>query len=122
MDNNNIHFIRGASPEAAARQPTDDGALFKHSGGNGGGGNMYEARIARLVSDVEYIKRDISEIKNDVKSIDGRLSRIESGISSLKTTAKATGVVVSVVFATCAYIFGSYITKVIDAINGLILR
>lgn len=33
---------------------------------------MYEARIARLESDVEYIKRDISDIKQDVREIGSR--------------------------------------------------
>ncbi|MBQ0399257.1 hypothetical protein J7S99_16840 [Providencia rettgeri] len=28
-----------------------------------------EARVAKLESDVEYIKRDISEIKDDIKDI-----------------------------------------------------
>ncbi|EOD7312979.1 MULTISPECIES: hypothetical protein [Proteus] len=37
-------------------------------GGDGGGGDM-ELRVAKLESDVEYIKRDISEIKDDIKDI-----------------------------------------------------
>lgn len=36
--------------------------------GNGGGGNM-EARVAKLESDAEYIKRDIHEIKESLKDI-----------------------------------------------------
>lgn len=35
--------------------------------GTGGGGNDMEIRIARLESDVEYIKRDIAEIRQDAK-------------------------------------------------------
>ena len=38
-------------------------------GGNGGGGNMTEARIARLESDVEHIKNDIGDIKQDLREI-----------------------------------------------------
>jgi hypothetical protein len=40
---------------------------LKNGGGNGTSGGM-EARIARLESDVEYIKRDISELKIDVRA------------------------------------------------------
>ncbi|MBG6248363.1 MULTISPECIES: hemolysin XhlA family protein [Symbiopectobacterium] len=90
---------------------------------SGDGGRLdLEARIARLESDVEYIKRDIGEIKTDVKSVDSRLSRIETGITSMKTTLKATAAVVSAVFVFCAYVFGSYVSKIIEAINNLVLQ
>lgn len=39
-----------------------------YGSGNGGGGNM-EARVAKLESDAEYIKRDIHEIKERLKDI-----------------------------------------------------
>ncbi|EJZ0950343.1 MULTISPECIES: hemolysin XhlA [Escherichia] len=100
--------------------PTDD-AYSRHGGGNGGG-NMLEARVAKLESDVEYIKRDLAEVKSDIKSVDSRLSGIETSISSAKTTIKASAVVVSFVFAFCAYIFGSYVSKILDALNGLVLK
>ncbi|MEC5321499.1 hemolysin XhlA [Brenneria populi subsp. brevivirga] len=90
--------------------------------GGDGGRLELEARIARLESDVEYIKRDISEIKTDVKSVDGRLLQIEKGINSVKTTLKATAVVASAVFGFCAYVFGSYVSKIIEAINNLVLQ
>ena len=35
----------------------------------GDGGNGMEARLARVESDVEYIKRDVGEIKDDVKEL-----------------------------------------------------
>lgn len=91
-------------------------------GGGNGGGNMLEARVAKLESDVEYIKRDLAEVKSDIKSVDSRLSGIETSISSAKTTIKASAVVVSFVFAFCAYIFGSYVSKILDALNGLVLK
>lgn len=95
---------------------------FPKRGGGDDGGNDMQVKVARLESDVEYIKRDISELKNDVKSIDSRLSGIETGIKSLKTTLKASAAVVSIVFAFCAYVFGSYVTKILDALNGLVLK
>lgn len=91
-------------------------------GSGGGGGDMLDARVAKLESDVGYIKRDISETKLDIKSIDSRLSNIEAGISSAKTTIKASAAVVSVVFAFCAYVFGSYVSRILDALNGLVLK
>lgn len=94
---------------------------LKHGNGNGGGDDM-QSRVAKLESDIEYIKRDIAETKSDIKSIDSRLSKIETGISSAKTTIKASAAVVSVVFAFCAYIFGSYVSKILDALNGLVLK
>lgn len=37
------------------------------TGGDGGDGGMLETRVARLESDVEYIKRDVAEIKDSAK-------------------------------------------------------
>lgn len=116
-----ISYIRGASPESLSGQDGVDDASFKH-GGNGGGGSMLEARVAKLESDIEYIKRDIAETKSDIKSVDSRLSEIETSIGSAKTTIKASAAVVSVVFVFCAYVFGSYVSKILDALNGLVLK
>lgn len=93
-----------------------------HGSGNDGGGGMLEPRIAKLESDVSYIQRDISKLQKDVESIDSRLSDIETSLSSMKTTFKATGAVVSVVFAFCTYVFGTYVSKILDALNGLVLK
>lgn len=53
-----------------------------HDGGNGGGDNMLEARVARLEVDVSYIRRDVDELRTDVKSINQNmivaLERLES--------------------------------------------
>lgn len=40
-----------------------------HTGGEPPGGDKLEARVARLESHVEYVRRDISDLKSDVKSI-----------------------------------------------------
>ena len=51
-------------------------------GGNGGGGDMLEARVAKLEADVGYIRRDVDELRTDVKSISNNmivaLERLES--------------------------------------------
>lgn len=39
------------------------------SGGGDDGGNMIEARIAKLEAGVEHIQADISEIKTDVRDL-----------------------------------------------------
>lgn len=51
------------------RRPTiravDD--IPNNHGNGGGGGGMLEARVARLESDVEHIRRDMSDVKDSVK-------------------------------------------------------
>lgn len=92
------------------------------SGGNGGGNDMLEPRVARLESDVSYIKRDIEKIQENVDSIDKRLTSIESGISAMRATIKYSGLLISVTFGFCTYIFGSYISRVMEALNTLVLK
>lgn len=107
------------------KQPIDEHEGMFHNvplGNGDGGGGMLEARVAKLESDVSYIKRDIEKLQKDVASIDSRLGGIETGVATMKTTFKATGVAVSAVFTVCAYIFGSYVSKILDAINGLVLK
>lgn len=96
--------------------------MQQSSGSGDGGGSMLEPRVAKLESDVSYIQRDIELLQKDVRSIDIRLGGIETGIATMKTTIKATGAVVTVVFGFCAYVFGSYISKILDALNGLVLK
>lgn len=90
--------------------------------GGGGSRDGIEARVARIESDVSYIKRDIDLLQKNVSSIDGRLGKIENGIITMKTTFKASCAIVSIVFAACAYVFGSYVTKILDALNGLVIK
>lgn len=100
----------------------------KDNNGSGGGGDM-EARVAKLESDVEYIKRDIGEIKenikeikSDQKSLDKRVGDVEQEIKTFKTVVKATGAIVSIIFVACAAVFGTYVNKILDAINGIVLQ
>lgn len=50
---------------------------------NGGGGDM-ETRIAKLESDVEYIKRDIGEIKTELKGHSDDFKAIRSELTEIK--------------------------------------
>ncbi|MCW6569787.1 hypothetical protein [Yersinia ruckeri] len=50
---------------------------ISHDGGNGGGEDMIEARVAKLEADVENIKINLSEARSDIRE--------------LKTTAAQTG-------------------------------
>lgn len=51
------------------RQRNDKGPGGDHTGGEPPGGDQMEARVAKLESHVEYMRRDISELRSDVKSI-----------------------------------------------------
>lgn len=55
-----------------------------YSDGDGGGGNMLEARVAKLESDVSYIRRDVDELKADVKSIDRNMITVLERLESIK--------------------------------------
>ncbi|MNH76338.1 hypothetical protein D3C77_09800 [compost metagenome] len=46
---------------------------------------MLEPRVARLESDVEYIKRDIGELKETAKSINSTLQDIRVSLEGVKT-------------------------------------
>ncbi|BDC85263.1 hypothetical protein NUITMVA2_06200 [Aeromonas caviae] len=58
---------------------------FGGPGGSGGGGDMLEPRVARLESDVDYIKRDIGELKETAKSINATLQDIRVSLEGVKT-------------------------------------
>lgn len=70
------HFGKGRSPVDSSNTPT---------GGDGGGNDMVE-RVARLESDVEYIKRDVAEIKNDIKAL---RQEIQSDFKSVSSDFRA---------------------------------
>ncbi|WP_227650715.1 hypothetical protein [Klebsiella pneumoniae] len=52
-----------------ANSPSADNNDMNPYGGDGGGGSMLEARVAKLESDVGYIRRDVDELRIDVKTI-----------------------------------------------------
>lgn len=61
----------GSVVDGGWKSRDDNLGASSHNGGNdgSGGGDMLEARVARLESDSEYIKRDIAEIKDDLKEV-----------------------------------------------------
>ncbi|WP_244634674.1 hypothetical protein [Erwinia persicina] len=70
------------------RQPIEEQASMPHNpsngDGDGGGGHMLEARVAKLESDVSYIRRDVDELKADVKSIDRNMILVLEKLESIK--------------------------------------
>jgi|SRR5471030_1456930 len=92
------------------------------TGSGGGGDDMIEARVARLESDVEYIKRDVSDIKATLSSVNTRVIGIETSLKAQKITLICCGAFASTVFAFCTFVFGSYVSKILDAINTLVLK
>ncbi|EPA1860203.1 hypothetical protein ACQ9K0_17800 [Klebsiella michiganensis] len=127
-------YTRNASSSQSLHVIIDDAASARSSanyagdkimtGSSGGGGSRgdLDSRVAKMESDVSYIKRDIEIIQKDVSSISDRLGKIETGIATMKTSLKAACFIISVVFGFCAYVFGNYVSKILDAINGLVLK
>lgn len=72
MSNVDLTFIQRELEKLKAERHSDRSSGGGHTGGNGtsnGGGGDLEARVARLESHVEYMRRDISDLKTDVKAI-----------------------------------------------------
>ena len=73
--------------------------------GDGGGGNGMEARVAKLESDVEYIKRDVSEMKTELQKVrDNARSDFRLLISSI-------GASFVILLGVMAWGFGSILSK-----------
>lgn len=65
-------------PTPPNRDRAERGGDTGNSGnGNPPGGDGVEARVARLESDVEYIKRDIGEIKSEMRQIGSDIGAIK---------------------------------------------
>lgn len=81
-DNKVVRLVIPGMQNAPLESSPSNGDTEEHDGGNGGGGDMLEARVARLEVDVNYIRRDVDELKTDVKSINQNmivaLERLES--------------------------------------------
>ena len=61
----------------------ENNASFEHDGGNGGGGNMLEARVAKLEADVENIKVNLSEARMDIRELTKSSASIKTDISTI---------------------------------------
>jgi hypothetical protein len=73
--------------DVSSRHKDNKTAYNAYSGSNGGGnggGDMLEPRVAKLESDVSYIRRDVNELKIDVKSIDKNMTIVLERLESIK--------------------------------------
>ncbi|MDU2497820.1 hypothetical protein ACR76C_10375 [Klebsiella grimontii] len=55
-------------------------------GSGGGGGNMLEARVAKLEADVSYIRRDVDELRVDVKTISQNMTIAIERLDNIRTS------------------------------------
>lgn len=75
MMNDKISYLR-AEYEHQAQVIFGHDDEERNGGGNPPGGNDMEARVAKLETHVEYIRRDLDEVRIDVKAIKSRLAYI----------------------------------------------
>ena len=59
---------------------------FFSEGSGGGGGNMLEARVAKLEADVSYIRRDVDELRADVKTISQNMTIAIERLDNIRTS------------------------------------
>nr|WP_237703592.1 hemolysin XhlA [Erwinia sp. Ejp617] len=121
MNRLKLSEMPGGSQESRPGQEEGYGELAGYGIG-GGRDDEIDIKVSQLTTDVDYIRHDAAEIKSDVKAMDSRLIKIETGISAVKSALKSSAAVVSIGFALCACVFGSYVLKILDALNGLVLR
>lgn len=92
--------------EAQQRRDKNGGGGDTGSGNPPGGGDV-EVRVARLESDIEYIKRDIAEIKADVR-------QAASDIGSIKLLLGTFGGGLAVALAILAWIANNRFDTIIQ--------
>ncbi|WP_340617462.1 hypothetical protein [Xenorhabdus entomophaga] len=93
-----------------------------HTGGNGGGGDM-EARVAKLESDIAYIKTTMNDMKSDLKTVTGDVSAMNTKIAVIESNYATKADVTSsankiILWVAGAVIFSQLlpaIPKIIDA-------
>lgn len=61
--------------------PNDNRGKGDHTGGSGGGGDQMEARVAKLESHVEYIRRDLDVMTADLKEAKADLAGIKTRLA-----------------------------------------
>ena len=83
---------------------------YYRNGGDGGGGGDMQARVAKLESDVSYIRRDVNELKTDVKAISQNMviaiERLESIKDSLSKKPSSDAVDKKIADARLAILLG----------------
>lgn len=62
---------------------TDDADIGGYDGGNSGGGDMLEARVAKLEADVENIKINLSEARTDIRELTKNSSSMKTDVSTI---------------------------------------
>lgn len=67
-------------------QPPQTTHNYFNEGSGGGGGNMLEARVAKLESDVSYIRRDVDELRVDVKTISQNMAIAIERLDNIRTS------------------------------------
>lgn len=79
-----------------------------------------------IQQNVDTAKHEITERLRETlqesKGLDSRISDVESSIKSAKRVFYAGAAMTSAVFGICAYIFGSYISRILEVVNSLVLK
>ncbi|MEY0302640.1 hypothetical protein AB7W11_12060 [Providencia manganoxydans] len=81
-----------------------------------------ELEISQSKTSAESNKSLIEKIDNTDRSLSKRIGDIESEIKTFKTVVKASSAVVSVILIAGAAIFGTYVNKILEALNGIVLK
>ncbi|WNT08953.1 hypothetical protein [Citrobacter freundii] len=77
---NNVFNLPNGRPESFNERTFDE----KFGGGKGGGGgNMLEARVAKLEADVENIKTNLSEARLDIRGLVSTSSATKTDVSTI---------------------------------------
>lgn len=83
--NNKVGQLYNMSDRSEVLDPSDlRPHTPTHGSGNGGGGDMLEPRVARLESDVSYIRKDIDELKSDVKTVSQNMILVLERLETIK--------------------------------------
>ncbi|EPG4500521.1 MULTISPECIES: hypothetical protein [Citrobacter freundii complex] len=80
-----VRLVSATSPEDLVDGHEEDNKSSFHDG-NGGGGNMLEARVAKLEADISYIRRDVDELRIDAKSISQNMTIALERLESIKAS------------------------------------
>ena len=81
-----------------------------------------ELEISQSKMSAESNKSLIEKVDNTDRSLGKRIGDIESEIKTFKTVVKASSAVVSVILIAGAAIFGTYVNKILETLNGIVLK